>query len=428
MNRRKRRPNYFAWTVFGLVILFGYYFNQVYLPTQPNPFEATPTPTRSPESYVTEADELFKTGKLFPAIAAYKEAIRSSPQDSTLYVSLARLQMWAGQHAEAQTNAESALLLNSKNALAMGVRAWALDAQAQYSEALDVIEEAVALDPNNALIQSYYVEILVDSGFDNYDKAADQSRVALALDPNIVETHRARGYLLAVIPDPVPNPDPITNLEEAIQEYEAAIKINPNIPILHIELANKYRILQATDKAVTEYTLANTLNPSDPQPEYLISRTYAGVGDYAKAVQYAEQAMRDDPTSARLHGNYGVMLYRSLRWAEAVDQLRLSIYGGNTEEGGDITPLPLDPNDRFSIEFHYTYARALARENQCGEGLQIVQLLQSRVRSNEDAMAAADKAIEICQENLNNPAVDTPTPPPAGGTPLPTGTSTPLPN
>ena len=428
MNRRKRRPNYFAWTVFGLVLLFGYYFNQVYLPTQPNPFEATPTPTRSPESYVTEGEELFKTGKLFPAIESYKQAIKSSPQDSTLYVSLARLQMWAGQYAEAQTNAESALLLNSKNALAMGVRAWSLGFQSRNSEALDVIEEAVALNPNNALIQSYYVEILVDSGFDNYDKAADQSRVALALDPNLVETHRARGYLLAVIPDPVPNPDPITNMEEAIQEYEAAIKINPNIPILHIELANKYRILQATDQAVTEYTLANTLNPSDPQPEYLISRTYAGVGDYAKAVQYAEQAMRDDPNSPRLHGNYGVMLYRSLRWAEAVDQLRLSIYGGKTEEGGDIPPLPLDPNDRFSIEFHYTYVLALARENQCGEGLQIVQLLQSRVRSNEDAMAAADKAIEICQENLNNPAVDTPTPTPTEGTPLPAGTSTPLPN
>src|SRR5512147_1081082 len=117
MTRRKKRPNYFAWTVFGLVLLFGYYFNQVYLPTQPNPFMATPTPTRSPESYVTEAEKLFNDGKLFQSIDAYKEAIRSSPQDSTLYVALARVQVWAGQYEEAQTNAESALLLNSKNAL-----------------------------------------------------------------------------------------------------------------------------------------------------------------------------------------------------------------------------------------------------------------------------------------------------------------------
>lgn len=388
---------------------------------------ATPTATRSPESYVTEAEALFKDGKLFQSIAAYKDAIRSSPQDSTLYVALARVQMWAGQYEEAQTNAESALLLNSKNALALGVRAWALDFQGRNSEAMDAIEEAVAADPNNALIQSYYVEILVDAGFDYYDKAAEQSRVALALDPNIVETHRARAYLLSQAPDPIPNPDPITNLEESVREYEAAIKINKNIPILHMELASNYRRLQATDQAVTEYTLANTLNPSDPEPEYFISRTYAGVGDYAKAVQYAEQAVNDDPTSARYHGNYGVMLYRNLRWSEAIDQFRLAINGGATEDGKQIVGIPLDINDRFSIEFHYTYGLALARENQCGEALQIVQALQSRVRSNEDAMAAADKTIEICQENLNNPAVDTPTPTPAV-VPTVNATDTPSPN
>lgn len=417
MTRRKKRPNYFGWAVFGLVLLFGYYFNQVYLPSQPNPFEPTPTPTRSPESYVTEAEDLFKNGKLTQSIEAYKQAIRSSPQDSTLYVALARLQMWAGQYEEAQNNAESALLLNSKNALAMGVRAWALDFQDRNAEAMDVIEEAVAIDPNNALIQAYYVEVLTDSGFDNYPKAAEHSLIALALDPNIVETRRARAYIYSAT----------TGYEQATAELLEAIKINPNIPILHMELADNYRILQATDKAVTEYTLANTLNPADPQPEYLISRTYAGVGDYAKAVQYAEQAVKDDPANARYHGNYGVMLYRNLRWSEAVDQLRIAIYGGRTEDGRDVTPLSLDPNDRFSIEFHYTYALALSRENQCGEALQIVQALQSKVRSNEDAMAAADKSIEICQENLNNPTVDLSTPTP-GGTPTPGATDTPLPN
>ncbi len=56
MNRRKKRPNYFSLMILGLVLLFGYYFDQVYLPTQPNPFEPTPTPTRSPESFVTEAE------------------------------------------------------------------------------------------------------------------------------------------------------------------------------------------------------------------------------------------------------------------------------------------------------------------------------------------------------------------------------------
>jgi tetratricopeptide (TPR) repeat protein len=435
MTRRKRRPNYFAWAVFGLVLLFGYYFNQVYLPTQPNPFMPTPTVTRSPESYVSEAEALFMDGKLFQSIDAYKEAIRSSPQDSTLYVALARLQMWAGQYEEAQTNSEAALLLNSKNALAMGVRAWALDFQGKNSEAMDVIEDAVAIDPNNALIQSYYVEILVDAGFDFFDQAATQSRVALALDPGIVETHRARAYLLAQAPDPIPNPDPITNLEESIQEYKAAIQINKNIPILHMELASNYRRIQATDEAVTAYTLANTLNPSDPEPEYFISRTYAGVGDYAKAVQYAEQAVNDAPMNALYRGNYGIMLYRNLRWSEAIDQFRLALTGGRTEDDQQIVGLPLDLNEPRTIEYYYTYGLALARQNECGEALQIVQNLQSKVRSNEDAMAAADRTIEICEENLKNPATNTPvseidetSTPEMDGTPNPEVTDTPLPN
>jgi hypothetical protein len=42
--------------------------------------------------------------------------------------------------------------------------------------------------------------------------------------------------------------------------------------------------------------------------------------------------------------------------------------------------------------------------------LQIVQELQSKVPLDEIAMDAANRTIEICQENLNNPAVDTPTP------------------
>jgi hypothetical protein len=84
MTRRRKRPNLFGWMLFGLVVLFGYYFNQVYLPSQPNPFDATPTVTRSPESFVTEAESLFKDGKLLQSIDAYQAAIGASPQNSAL--------------------------------------------------------------------------------------------------------------------------------------------------------------------------------------------------------------------------------------------------------------------------------------------------------------------------------------------------------
>lgn len=403
MNRRRRRPNLFGWTVFGLVVLFGYYFNQVYLPSQPNPFEATPTATRSPESYVTEARQLFQDGKLFQSIAAYEQAIAASPQDPNLYIELARIQVFAGRPEDAQANAENALLLNPTSSMAHAVRAWALDFQGgadNNAAALSSIQEAIRLDDRNPLAHAYHVEILVDSGSaENVLKAIDESKVALNLDANLLETRRARGYIL----------EATANYEEAIREYQAAIDINPNIPILYIELGRNYRVLQVYDKAVEAFTRANTLNPDDPEPDLFISRTYATIGEYTKALQYAETAVKNRPDDASLHGNYGVMLYRNILWPDAVDELRLAVRGGVTEEGMEVIGIPLS-NDPRVAEYYFTYGLALARTNECGEALQIAQAIQARVPTDDIALFGAEEIIRICQENLDNPAVDTPIP------------------
>ncbi|NWG35011.1 MAG: tetratricopeptide repeat protein [Chloroflexi bacterium] len=392
MNRRRRRPNYFSLLILALVVTFGYYFNQVYLPAQPNPFEPTPTPTRSPESFVSEAEALYAEGKLLPAIEAYQLAIAASPQDSALYVALARVQVFAGQYAEAEKNAKNAILLNQNNALAYGVHAWALTFQEERNgEALESIQEALRLDPNNALIHAYYVEVLVNSGFDSYVKAAEESRVALALDPNLVETRRARALIL----------EATANYEEAIAEYQAAININPNIPALYIGLGLNYRILQVYDEAITAFTRANALNPADPFPDYYISRTYATIGEFQKSLQYAEAAVQDRPNDAALRGNLGVMYYRNYDWPEAIQQLGYTIYGGKTEEGVDIEGIPL-VNDPRVTEYYFTYGLALARTNQCGEALPIAQMIQARVPADETAQFGASEIIRICSESLSD--------------------------
>jgi len=410
MNRRRRRPNFFGWTIFALVVLFGYYFNKVYLPVSPMLAEATPTPTRLPESYATEAEALFAKGKLSAAIEAYQAAIKASPQEPSYYVALAQVQVWAGKYDEAQTNAGNALLLNSNNAMAHAVLAWALDFQdGKNGQALNEIEEALKIDDRNAFIQAYYVEILVDSGFENYDKAIEQSKIALALGPNLVETHRARGYLLSRIPDPIPNPDPITNMEEAIQEYDAALKINPNLALLWKEQGSFYRALSLKDEAIEAFTRAITLNPSDPEPYYLISRTHATYGEYPKALQYAKSAVQNSPNDPYMRGNLGVMYYRNFEWSNSVKELALAIFGGTTDDGVKVDGLPLSGEGRVT-EFYFTFGLALARTNQCGEALKIVQELQSKVPTDEIAMQAANRAIEICQENLNNPPTSTPPP------------------
>jgi tetratricopeptide (TPR) repeat protein len=397
-----------------ILIAIMVYVDRVIVPTIPPPFVASATPTRSPESFVTEAEALFDDGKLLQAIDLYNQAIRANPSDDTIYVAMARVQVFAGLYEDAQTSAEAAILLSANNSQAHAMRAWALDFQGDILGAEAAIKRAIELDPNNGIAHAFYVEILVDSflagtgTFDNLAKAADESRVALSLAPNTIEAHRARGYIL----------EATANYEEAIAEYQAAIEINENIPDLHLALGRNYRAQEVYDLAVEEFTRANALNPSDPTPDLLISRTYATIGEFAKASQYAESAVKDAPSDASLRGNYGVMLYRTADWAGAAIQLGLAINGGQTEEGDLIQPLTLTTDTRIA-EYYFTYGLALARLKRCGEALQIANLVIGRVPADEIAVANANEVFSICEQNLSATAVPTPTGPTATATPTP---------
>ena len=163
MNRRRTRPNWFRIILLCLLVLGGAYVNRFILPNQTPLGVSSPTPTLAPDAFIAQAEELFKQGKLIPAIDAYHQAISSRRDDPAIYVMLARTLVFAGQYKEAQTNAEDALLLNPGNSMAHAVLAWALSFQGEYLEAESSIKRALELDPNNAMAHAYYVEILVDS-------------------------------------------------------------------------------------------------------------------------------------------------------------------------------------------------------------------------------------------------------------------------
>ena len=171
-------------------------------------------------------------------------------------------------------------------------------------------------------------------------------------------------------------------------------------------MGRNFRVLGVYDKAVEEFTRANALNPSDPTPDLYISRTYATIGEYAKAAQYAETAVNDNPADANLRGNWGVMLYRNFQWPDAVEQLKIVVAGGATEDNKPIEPIAL-VNDTRIAEYYFTYGLVLARLNRCGEALQIAQQIQARVPADEIAVTNANEVIKICEQNLVAPATPT---------------------
>jgi tetratricopeptide (TPR) repeat protein len=256
MARRTRRPSN-PWKLLLLMALIGsgLYLNYIIVPTMPSPFITTPTPTRSPESFVNEAQAYFEQGKLAQAIESYQQAILTDPRNPANFIALARVQIFAGQYEEAKINAENALLLNPNNANAYATRAWALDFLGDYLEAQAAVKKAIELDPTNALAYAYYAEILIDQGnYEDIETAISMSRKAQELAPNSLETHRARGYVLYAT----------GNYAEAITEYKAAIAINDKLWDLHYSLGLAYKFNRNTTWACKR-CCAVALQPYQPR-------------------------------------------------------------------------------------------------------------------------------------------------------------------
>lgn len=415
MSKRRKPVNYFNIILLAAFIAAMAYFDVFIAPTvQPIGFP-TATPTRDPESFITDAEIMFEQGKLTQAIEAYQMAIASRPKDAAVYIALAKVQVWAGKYAEAQVSAENALLLNPNNATAHAVRGWALDFQGDYIASSAAIKRALELDPNSALAHSYYAELLADQYANNtgpldvVDQMAEESRVAIKLGPNLVESHRARGYVLETIGG-------TDNFEEAINEYQAAIAINKNLAELYLALGRNYRALGVTDKAEEALTRANTLNPSDPMPDYLLSRIYASVGEFGKAEQYAQQAVDNSPADASYHGNLGSLYYKNLKYDDAIQELSLAINGGTTEAGVKIEPVAINSSAR-APEYYFTYGLVLAKSRppRCSEALPIAQKILDVLRNDEISTYNANEIIRLCTEAANSaPAPETPAP---SGTP-----------
>jgi tetratricopeptide (TPR) repeat protein len=407
MTKRRRRPS----NPLKLLLLIGLigvvlYFNQVVVPTMPMPFSVTPTPTRSPESFLNEAQAYFEQGKLSQSIASYQQAIMADPGNPSLFLDLARTQIYAGDYANAKINAENAALLNPDNSLAHTLRAWALNFMEQSLEAEGAVKKAIELDPNNPLAYAVYTEILLDRGnYDDIDDAIDKSRKAEELAPNALETHRARGYVLLYT----------GNYPESIKEYQAALAVNDKLWDLHYSLGAAYRLNGDYDLAINELLAAFALNPTNPEIPTELSRTHATQGEYPKAIQYAEQAVAVDPSLARLHGNLGVMLYRNGDYDRAIEELGLVVHGGTTQDGIPVEGLPLAPG-RIADDYYSIYALSLTKTDRCGQALPVLQLILSNIEEDEVAFYNASEGMAYCMETLGTPM------PPAETTPTPTPT------
>jgi tetratricopeptide (TPR) repeat protein len=399
-----------------------------------SPFEATPVPTRSAQSYVLEGDASFSAGKVEAAITAYEEALEVDPNNAEIWAKLARIQTYSSAFLitneqkkarllEALASADRAVQLAPESSNAHAIRAFTLDWNADSTfYTSEEVEEFLAqaetealvaqrLDNTNTLALAYYAEILIDQ--DRWDNAGLIMQQVLERPDasQWMDVYRVNAGLLETLGD--------YNL--AISEYEKALALEPNFTFLYLRIGANYRRL-ALDEATTrgeeaalpvyeqslEYfekaaRINEQIGVNDPLPYLSISSTYSQLGEFFIAARNVQKALSFEPRNPDVYGRLGVIYYRSRNYEGSRDTLKCVVYGcsgvdscigrgldkcyPNLNENPVVVPrLELAQN---TMLYYYIYGSVLAglsrpKDNRCEESGQIMQLIRTELETNPD--------------------------------------------
>ena len=419
-----------------------------------NPFDPTPTSTRTINSWVMEGEASFNAGDLPAAITAYQEAAKVDPNDAEALAELARIQAYSSRLlsndtdrlarlTEAQQSADQAKALAPDDSNVLAIRAFVLDWNADPnldalrtggSTAAKLIIEAdqealraISSNSQDPLALAFYAEILIDEL--KWTQAEQYIQSALQLGPQVMDVHRVYGYFL----------ESNRYYSQAIEEYQKALTINPNLTFLYISIGHNYRTLannsspgyqqtQLYNQALESYSKAVSLNVQlkihDPSPYLAIAKTYVQQGEFFAAALNAQKAVTLDPTNADLYGQLGGIYKSGRNFETAIIALQCAVDGCTPAEsclarngcpagdaGVTVIPLPLTPR---SATYYLDYGSVLAafspqKPSNCDGAVRVLSLLIQDYGTDQIIMSNAQDGLSICA-NVTAAQTQTPTP------------------
>ena len=101
-----------------------------------------------PDDVLSEADLNFEEGNMVRAVELYAQAVQLDPTNETIYIKMARTQIFASHFEAAQTSATNALLLSPNNVEALAYLGSALTYLEDYDGAKDALETALGINPD----------------------------------------------------------------------------------------------------------------------------------------------------------------------------------------------------------------------------------------------------------------------------------------
>lgn len=182
-----------------------------------------------------------------------------------------------------------------------------------YSDlADDSLLSLSVVDPNSARFRQALAHELAKRG--STAEAIDNYRAALKLDPQLIGVHFELAEMLSTLGTP-------ESRLEAESEYKAALVANPQDEQAESrlgEIAFKANDLQT---ALDHYGRATRLRPNDADANIGLAKVLMATGETQKAETLLQHAVELDPTSAVAHFRLSTIYRQSGRAAEAKHEI-----------------------------------------------------------------------------------------------------------
>lgn len=346
--------------------------------TAPN--GATPLPTFQPEDYAAQGEQAYREGNLVGAIGFYREAASLEPNTIEYHVEVARLLLFQSAMEygdqrmasleEALQAANGAILADPERPEGYAIMGKVLDWSGEYDRALSEISRALEIDQTYAEGHSYLAETMID--LDRWDQAQQEAQEALALAPDNVDVRRDYAYVLENLAD----------YAGAATQYEAALRLHPKLPYLHMALGRIYREVGRYQEAIDQFFNVETIDPTNVLIPFEIGRTYESyVGDPNAALQYYERAVDADPYYPFPWARIGTIRYLQGSYVQAIPAFERA--------------LALDVDD---VNIYYQLGLSYAYEENCEEAIPKLLEAEQRSQGDEAILDVVQAGFEMCPE------------------------------
>lgn len=253
-----------------------------------------------------------------------------------------------------ETSPNAALVQDGKaRSLYLYSRARLAGLEGDYPEALNILREAIVLDPSSAFLHAAIAEIKLKIG--QATEAMEYISKAIELDPGFRPPYLMAGAIMAsagkdleaaeylrkaIVLDPSKEDAylqlsvSLTRLfeyEEAVSTLKALVKVNNESVLGYYYLGKTYGQMKLYRDAVGYFGKTLELRPDFEQAAIDMAAAYEAMGDYGKAIETYEGLVGRDDDKAVVLQRLIQLLIQQRRFTDALEYLDLAVesgYGG----------------------------------------------------------------------------------------------------